>query len=80
MRSRTAHILALRLSALLFPGILQGAMHGVLATLGFTHAVRVLGVSRGVFFAAVVPAVSVLIGIPALTRRQALSSGLASAW
>jgi drug/metabolite transporter (DMT)-like permease len=61
-----AHLRTLPVSALVFQGILQGAMHGILAMLGFTHAVRVLGVSRAVFFAAVVPAISVLIGIPAL--------------
>jgi drug/metabolite transporter (DMT)-like permease len=64
--SGISHLATLALSTLLFQGLLQGGMHGVLATLGFTHAVRVLGVSRAVFFAAVVPAVSVLIGIPML--------------
>lgn len=62
----TAHLLALPRNALLAQGLIQGGMHGVLATLGFTHAIRVLGVSRGVIFAAVVPVVSVLIGIPLL--------------
>ena len=64
--SGTAHLQTLQLATLAFQGILQGAIHGILATLGFTHAIRVLGVSRAVFFAAVVPAISVLIGIPAL--------------
>jgi drug/metabolite transporter (DMT)-like permease len=48
----------------------------VLATLGFTHAIRVLGVSHAVFFAAVVPVVSVLIGIPLLHEIPSLQQWL----
>ncbi|HEY1797931.1 MAG TPA: DMT family transporter [Stellaceae bacterium] len=72
----TAHIVELPRGALLAQGLLQGCMHGVLATLGFTHAIRVLGVSRAVFFAAVVPVVSVLIGIPLLHEIPSLQQWL----
>ncbi len=79
----TAHILALPRDALLTQGLVQGGMHGVLATLGFTHAIWALGVSRAVFFAAVVPVVSVLIGIPLLheipSLQQWFGVGLATA-
>jgi drug/metabolite transporter (DMT)-like permease len=60
------HLLSLPIHALAAQGLIQGGMQGVLATLGYTHAIRVLGVSRAVLFPAAVPAVSVLIGIPAL--------------
>jgi len=68
----TAHIIALPRSALLVQGLIQGGLHGILATLGFTHAIRVLGVSRGVIFAAVVPVISVLMGIPLLHENPSL--------
>jgi drug/metabolite transporter (DMT)-like permease len=78
----TAHLFALPRHSLLIQGLIQGGLHGILATLGFTHAVRVLGVSRAVFFAAVVPAVSVVIGIPLLheipSLQQWIGVGLAT--
>jgi drug/metabolite transporter (DMT)-like permease len=80
--SGTARLSALSLGTLLFQGLVQGGVHGILATLGFTHAVRVLGVSRAMFFAAAVPVVSLLIGVPLLhelpTAQQWLGVGLAS--
>ena len=71
-----AHIATLPMHLVIWQGLLQGGLHGVLATLGFTHAVRVLGVSRAVFFAAVVPAISVLIGIPALHEIPSVAQWL----
>lgn len=72
----TTHIVALPRCALLPQALLQGGLHAVLATLGFTHAIRVLDVSRAVFFAAVVPVVSVLIGIPLLHEIPSLKQWL----
>jgi len=80
--SNTAHILVLPRGALLAQGLVQGGLRGVLAILGFTHAIRVLGVGRAVLFAAVVPVVSVLVGIPLLheipTLQQWLGVGIAT--
>ena len=77
------HLPALSLGTFLLQGLIQGGMHGILATLGFTHAIRVLGVSRAVLFATVDPVVAVLIGIPILhelpTAQQWLGVGLATA-
>lgn len=44
--------------------LIQGLMQGVLALTAYGQAVRILGVSRAVLFPAMVPAVSVVIGIP----------------
>lgn len=41
-------------------------LQGVLGIVGYSHAIRVLGVSRAVLFPASIPAVSILIGIPIL--------------
>jgi drug/metabolite transporter (DMT)-like permease len=44
--------------------LVQGLMQGVVAIIAYSQAIRVLGVSRAVLFPAMVPAVSILIGIP----------------
>ena len=44
--------------------LVQGLGQGVLAITAYSQAIRVLGVSRAVLFPAMVPAVSILIGIP----------------
>ncbi len=44
--------------------LVQGLMQGVVALTAYSQAIRVLGVSRAVLFPAMVPAVSILIGIP----------------
>jgi drug/metabolite transporter (DMT)-like permease len=44
--------------------LLQGLMQGVVALTAYSQAIRVLGVSRAVLFPAMVPAVSILVGIP----------------
>ncbi len=58
------HLAALPLGALAFQGVVQGGLQGVLTMLAYSQAVMLLGVSRAVLFPAIVPAVSVLIGIP----------------
>lgn len=42
----------------------QGLLQGVIAITAYSQAIRVLGVSRAVLFPAMVPAVSMVIGIP----------------
>jgi drug/metabolite transporter (DMT)-like permease len=58
------HLLALPLGALAFQGVVQGGLQGVITMLAYGQAVILLGVSRAVLFPAIVPAVSVLVGIP----------------
>jgi drug/metabolite transporter (DMT)-like permease len=57
-------ILTLPADALLAQGIAQGLVQGVLTLLAYGKAVAILGVSRAVLFPAIVPAISILIGIP----------------
>lgn len=58
------HLMALPLGALAFQGLIQGGLQGVVTMIAYSQAVVLLGVSRAVLFPAVVPAVSVLVGIP----------------
>jgi drug/metabolite transporter (DMT)-like permease len=44
--------------------LVQGLGQGVLAMIAYSQAIRVLGVSRAVLFPAMVPALSIVIGIP----------------
>jgi drug/metabolite transporter (DMT)-like permease len=60
----TAHLLALPLGALAFQGLAQGGLQGVVTMIAYGQAVMLMGVSRAVLFPAIVPAVSVLVGIP----------------
>jgi len=60
----TGHVAALPLGALLFQGLVQGGLQGVITMLAYGQAVLLLGVSRAVLFPAIVPAVSVIAGIP----------------
>ncbi|MDX2157453.1 MAG: DMT family transporter [Hyphomicrobiaceae bacterium] len=50
--------------ALLAQGIAQGLIQGVVTLFAYSKAIAILGVSRAVLFPAVVPAISILIGIP----------------
>ncbi|GEP60388.1 DMT family transporter [Reyranella soli] len=59
-----AHLAALPLGLLVFQGIVQGGLQGAVTMIAYSQAVMLLGVSRAVLFPAIVPAVSVLIGIP----------------
>jgi drug/metabolite transporter (DMT)-like permease len=54
--------------ALLAQGIAQGLIQGVVTLLAYSKAIAILGVSRAVLFPAVVPAISILIGIPLVSE------------
>jgi drug/metabolite transporter (DMT)-like permease len=58
------HVRALPLGAMAVQALVQGFVQGVLAITAYSQAIRVLGVSRAVLFPAMVPAVSIMIGIP----------------
>lgn len=59
-----AHLAALPPVTLAFQGLIQGGLQGAVTMVAYGQAVALLGVSRAVLFPAVVPAVSVLVGIP----------------
>lgn len=58
------HLLALPLGMLALQGLVQGGLQGAITMVAYSQAVIFLGVSRAVLFPAIVPAVSVLVGIP----------------
>lgn len=58
------HLMALPLATLAFQGVVQGGLQGVITMVAYSQAVVLLGVSRAVLFPAIVPAISVLVGIP----------------
>ena len=58
------HVRALPPGGMAVQALVQGFGQGVLAITAYSQAIRVLGVSRAVLFPAMVPAVSILIGIP----------------
>lgn len=58
------HLMALPLGSLTLQGVVQGGLQGVLTMIAYGLAVAYLGVSRAVPFPAIVPALSVLVGIP----------------
>ena len=60
----SAHLAELPLVPLAFQGLIQGGLQGAVTMVAYGHAVVLLGVSRAVLFPAIVPAVSVLLGIP----------------
>ncbi|MBS0243327.1 MAG: DMT family transporter [Proteobacteria bacterium] len=57
-------LMALPADALLAQGLVQGLLQGVITLLAYSKAIAILGVSRAVLFPAIVPAISILIGIP----------------
>jgi drug/metabolite transporter (DMT)-like permease len=59
-----AHLLARPPGPMAVQALIQGLLQGVLAITAYGQAVRILGVSRAVLFPAMVPAVSIVIGIP----------------
>jgi len=59
-----AHLQALPLGMLVFQGLVQGGLQGAITMVAYSQAVVFLGVSRAVLFPAIVPALSVLVGIP----------------
>jgi drug/metabolite transporter (DMT)-like permease len=60
----SAHLEALPLATLAFQGLIQGGLQGAITMVAYGQAVALLGVSRAVLFPAIVPAMSVLVGIP----------------
>lgn len=60
----SAHFAALPLPAMALQALVQGGLQSVVTLIAYTQAVALLGVSRAVLFPALVPAISVLIGIP----------------
>jgi len=58
------HLRALPLGTLASQGLIQGGVQGALTMYAYGQAVVLLGVSRAVLFPAIVPALSVLIGVP----------------
>ena len=61
-----SHLLALPFGELAFQGIIQGLVQAVFTIMAYNRTVAILGVSRAVLFPALVPAMSILIGIPAV--------------
>ena len=59
-------LLALPLSELLLQAIVHGVLVAVVALIAFGQAVRALGVTRSALFPAMVPAFSLILGIPIL--------------
>ena len=53
-----------RSATLAFQGLVQGGLQGAITMVAYGQAVVLLGVSRAVLFPAIVPAMSVLVGIP----------------
>ena len=60
------HLASLPFTALAFQGLTQGFVQAIFTMLAYSRAVAILGVSRAVLFPATVPAISILIGIPAI--------------
>jgi drug/metabolite transporter (DMT)-like permease len=58
------HLAALPVATLAFQGLVQGGLQGVITMIAYGQAVVLLGVSRAVLFPAIVPAVSIIVGIP----------------
>ena len=59
-----AHLFTLPVAVVLPQFVAQGVLQGVIGITAYSHAIRVLGVSKAVLFPVAVPAISVLIGIP----------------
>lgn len=67
------HILHLPLPQLLLQGAAQGLLQSVITLMAYSRAVAILGVSKAVLFPALVPALSVVIGIPLLGENPSSS-------
>jgi drug/metabolite transporter (DMT)-like permease len=61
-----SHLSELPGATLVFQGVVQGLLQSIITTTAYNRSIAILGVSRAVLFPAIVPAISVLIGIPAL--------------
>jgi drug/metabolite transporter (DMT)-like permease len=62
-------LLATSSSVLLTQGLVQGLLQGLIGTTAYSHAIRVLGVSRAVLFPATIPALAILLGIPIIGEK-----------
>jgi drug/metabolite transporter (DMT)-like permease len=62
-------LLATSSSVLLTQGLVQGLLQGLIGTTAYSHAIRVLGVSRAVLFPATIPALAILPGIPIIGEK-----------
>ena len=60
------HLAALPFTDFATQGVVQGLIQSVVTIMAYNRSIAVLGVSRAVLFPAIVPAISVLIGIPTL--------------
>ena len=60
----SAHLAALPVETMVVQGLVQGGLQGAITMVAYSQAVLLLGVSRAVLFPAIVPAVSVVLGIP----------------
>lgn len=76
------HLAQLPIGALALQGLMQGLVQGVITLMAYTRSIAILGVSRAVLFPAIVPAISILIGIPLIGeipgRSQLVGLGLVS--
>lgn len=78
-RRGLAHPAGLPRGALAVQGAVQGLLQGVVSIVTYNRAIAILGVSRAVLFPAIVPAISILIGIPLIGETPNLTqvAGLA---
>jgi len=76
------HLAQLPAGALAVQGLMQGLVQGVLTLMAYSRSIAILGVSRAVLFPAIVPAISILIGIPLIgeipSHTQVVGLGLVS--
>jgi len=76
------HLAQLPVGALAVQGLMQGLVQGVLTLMAYSRSIAILGVSRAVLFPAIVPAISILIGIPLIgeipSHTQVVGLGLVS--
>lgn len=62
-------LLATSSPVLVTQGLVQGVLQGLIGTTAYSHAIRVLGVSRAVLFPATIPALAILLGIPLIGEK-----------
>jgi drug/metabolite transporter (DMT)-like permease len=74
------HLRARPLLPMALQALVQGLLQGVVAITAYSQSIRVLGVSRAVLFPAMVPAVSLLIGVPIVGEIPNTCKLLACCW
>lgn len=71
-----AHVADLPVAAIVVQGVVQGIVQGVITIMAYGQTVVLLGVSRAVLFPAIVPAITIVIGIPMIGEApEALQVG-----